>query len=78
MIMSNMKPEMKYILTTLFDMDRDKYLKIKQIAEQLGVQYQEALYYVDKLARQGLAYPSGDSCYLTVEGRAYVMEKLRK
>lgn len=79
MIKGDMKPEMKRILTTLFDTE-DEYLEITQIAELLEVKYQEARYYVDKLQKQWLIYlnESETNCCLTSRGRAYVMEKLRK
>ena len=79
MTTDEMKPEMKHILTTLFDMENGE-LKVAQIAKQLNLQYEEAQYYVDRLYDPGLidfcSYHK--KCSLSVRGRAYVMENLRK
>ena len=79
MTTDEMKPEMKHILTTLFDMENGE-LEVAQIAKQLNIQFEEARYYVDKLYDPGLIHFSeyDKKCSLSVRGRAYVMEKLRK
>ena len=73
--MSDMKPEMKHILTVLFDTPEGA-MRVTQIAEQLEMKGQKAQYYIDQLAKAGLVDLNFYHCYLSAEGRAYVMEEL--
>ena len=72
---SEIKPEMKRILTVLFDTPEGA-MRVTQIAEMLEMKGQKAQYYVDKLEKEGLVDLNFYHCYLSAEGRAYVMEKL--
>ena len=58
----------------------DGELEVAQVMKQLGLRFEEARYYMDRLSDRGLVHFSGysKSCSLSVRGRAYVMENLRK
>lgn len=74
-----MTSEMKQILQAMFNTDEGR-MSIEQIANELQLPQQQARYYVDALKKKNLIkyIPLGSAYYLTPEGRAYVMEHLRK
>lgn len=80
----DMAPEMLIIIKRLFEVDdvKEKWVKFEDIQKLLGLQNQETLYFVEELRRRQLiSFHSSTGrgiCYLTSQGRAYVMRVLRK